>query len=114
MVRLTCMILLSLEMSNLMIGEGLVIAKDFQLIGERNEVTRWSDKRMCPPWAMVAQLIGDYCAGEPSPTVGSPEMGSLDMTFTSLKRDTIPFYCIRLDKRKPHSKETCFFRSSDL
>ena len=43
MVRLTCMILLSLEMSNLMNGEGLAIAKDFQLIGEIKEVTRWSD-----------------------------------------------------------------------
>ena len=110
MVRLTCMILLSLEMSNLMNGEGLAIAKNFQLIGERKEVTRWSDKRMCPPWAMTAQLIGDYCVGEPSPVVGSPEMGSSDMTFTSLKRDAIPFYCIRLDKRKPHRKEACSFR----
>ena len=110
MVRLTCMILLSLEMSNLMNGEGLAIAKDFQLIGERKEVTRWSDKRMCPPWAMAAQLIGDYCAGESSPAVGSSEMGSSDMTFTSLKIDPIPFYCIRLDKRKPYRKETCSFQ----
>ena len=106
MVRLTYMILLSLEMSNLMNGEGLAIAKDFQLIGEIKEVTRWSDKRMCPPWAMAAQLIRDYCAEEPSPVVSSLEMGSSNMTLTSLKRDAILFYCIRLDKRKLHRKQT--------
>ncbi|XP_002284793.1 protein CHLOROPLAST VESICULATION [Vitis vinifera] len=50
-VGLTCMII-SLEMSNLMSGEGLAIAQDLQLIGERKEVTRWSDKRMCPPWQL--------------------------------------------------------------
>ena len=104
------MILISLEMSNLMNGEGLIIVKDFQLIGEIKEVTKWSDKRMCPPWAMAAQLIRDYCAGEPSSVVSSPEMGSSDMTFTSLKRDAISFYCIRLDKRKPHRKKTCSFQ----
>ena len=59
---------------------------------------------------MAAQLFGDYCAGEPSPAVGSSDMGGSYMTFTSLKRDAIPLYCIRLDKRKPHRKETCSFQ----
>ena len=110
MVRLTCMILLSLEMPNLMNGEGLAIVKDFQLIGEIKEVTRWSDKRMCPPWAMAAQLIRDYCAGEPSSIVSSLDMRSSNMTLTSFKKDAIPFNCIRLDKRKTHRKETCSFQ----
>ena len=44
--------ILSLEMSNLMNGESQAIAQDFQLIGEKKEVTRWSDKRMCPPWQL--------------------------------------------------------------
>ncbi|KAJ9702477.1 hypothetical protein PVL29_004291 [Vitis rotundifolia] len=51
LVGLTCMII-SLEMSNLMSGEGLAIAQDLQLTGERKEATRWSDKRMCPPWQL--------------------------------------------------------------
>lgn len=51
LVSVTC-VLLSLEMSNLLSSESEANAQNFQLNGDKKEVTRWSDKRTCPPWQL--------------------------------------------------------------